>query len=148
MWLAFWIMVYHPFKIHTTFVSVIMFLNSLLGWNSSYFPRFNFCYWCDNCRPRFKFTFVPGAVSITILVSEYLILFEFVYFNVLHLSSCRYTCVLSMFHYSEFLAIAVTNPNTLSVRSFVLDNGWEYKVAAISCWLEFAIEWYLFPGML
>ena len=56
--------------------------------------------------------------------------------------------MLSMFHYSEFLAIAITNPRTLSIRSFVLDNGWEYKVAAISCWTEFAIEWYLFPGKL
>ncbi|KAJ1528826.1 hypothetical protein ONE63_007201 [Megalurothrips usitatus] len=58
-----------------------------------------------------------------------------------------YTCVLSLFHYSEFLAIAVTNPSTLSIRSFVLDNGWEYKVAAITCWVEYCIELYLFPGL-
>ncbi|KAK3932805.1 Protein-S-isoprenylcysteine O-methyltransferase [Frankliniella fusca] len=58
-----------------------------------------------------------------------------------------YTCFLSMFHYTEFLAIAVTNPRSLSVRSFVLDNGVEYKVAAISCWIEFFVELYLFPGL-
>ncbi|XP_026285575.1 protein-S-isoprenylcysteine O-methyltransferase isoform X1 [Frankliniella occidentalis] len=58
-----------------------------------------------------------------------------------------YTCFLSMFHFTEFLAIAVTNPKSLSVRSFVLDNGLEYKVAAIACWIEFFVELYLFPGL-
>lgn len=58
-----------------------------------------------------------------------------------------HTCVLSMFHFSEFLAIAITNPGTLSVRSYVLDNGWEYKVAAIACWFEYLVEAYFFPGL-
>lgn len=54
--------------------------------------------------------------------------------------------MLSMFHFSEFLAIAITNPSTLSVRSYVLDNGWEYKLAAMACWVEYLVEFYFFPG--
>ncbi|GLH01552.1 Protein-S-isoprenylcysteine O-methyltransferase [Gryllus bimaculatus] len=58
-----------------------------------------------------------------------------------------YMCFLSFFHYSEFLMIAITNPRTLSLDSFVLNHSREYAIAAISSWVEFFIEWYFFPGL-
>lgn len=59
-----------------------------------------------------------------------------------------YLCVMSFFHYSEFLAIAWCNPSTLSVDSFILNHSTEYGIAAVSSWVEFFIEIYLFPGKL
>lgn len=58
-----------------------------------------------------------------------------------------YLCVLSFFHYSEFLAIALSNPETLSVDSFILDHSLDYKIAAAASWIEFFIERYIYPGM-
>lgn len=58
-----------------------------------------------------------------------------------------YMAVLAIFHYTEFLAIAWTNPSSLSIDSFVLNHSVAYGVAACSSWIEFAIERYHFPEM-
>ncbi|KAK9500076.1 hypothetical protein O3M35_001413 [Rhynocoris fuscipes] len=58
-----------------------------------------------------------------------------------------YMCVLSFFHYSEFLAISVTNPATLTIDSFILDHSLDYKIAAATSWLEFFVERWFFPEM-
>lgn len=58
-----------------------------------------------------------------------------------------YTTVLASFHYSEFLAIAWTNPATLSIDSFILNHSIAYGVAACLSWIEFLIERYYFEGM-
>jgi protein-S-isoprenylcysteine O-methyltransferase len=57
-----------------------------------------------------------------------------------------YMCFLSFFHYSEFLMIALTNPRTLSLDSFMLKHSVEYGVAAFASWVEFFIERWIFPG--
>ncbi|KAL1116477.1 hypothetical protein AAG570_004950 [Ranatra chinensis] len=59
-----------------------------------------------------------------------------------------YMCVMAFFHYSEFLTIAVSNPDTLSVDSFILNHSPQYKIAAVSSWIEFWIEHALWPGLL
>ncbi|XP_069774706.1 protein-S-isoprenylcysteine O-methyltransferase [Narcine bancroftii] len=56
-----------------------------------------------------------------------------------------YLCSLSFFHYSEFLVTAVINPRSLSLDSFLLNHSAEYKLAAMSSWMEFTIEKLLFP---
>ncbi|XP_063983742.1 protein-S-isoprenylcysteine O-methyltransferase [Diachasmimorpha longicaudata] len=58
-----------------------------------------------------------------------------------------YMSVLSTFHYSEFLAIAWSNPKAVSIDSFVLRHSVAYGIAAGSSWLEFFIERQYFPGM-
>jgi len=57
-----------------------------------------------------------------------------------------YMCFMSFFHYSEFLMIALTNPRTLSLDSFILNHSVEYGVAAVASWTEFLIERWYFPG--
>lgn len=56
--------------------------------------------------------------------------------------------VLSVFHYTEFMAIAFIQPSLLSVDSFVINHSKQYVVAAITSWIEFFIESYFFPSNL
>ncbi|XP_044727476.1 protein-S-isoprenylcysteine O-methyltransferase isoform X2 [Chrysoperla carnea] len=58
-----------------------------------------------------------------------------------------YICVMSLFHFSEFIAIALINPKSLTVDSFVINHSLEYAVAAISSWIEFFIEYHFFPEL-
>uniref|UniRef100_A0A1B6EVX0 Protein-S-isoprenylcysteine O-methyltransferase n=1 Tax=Cuerna arida TaxID=1464854 RepID=A0A1B6EVX0_9HEMI len=58
-----------------------------------------------------------------------------------------YMCVMAFFHYSEFLTIAITNPRTLSIDSYILNHSNEYIIAAITSWVEFFIEVYFFPEL-
>ncbi|KAK6639898.1 hypothetical protein RUM43_008173 [Polyplax serrata] len=58
-----------------------------------------------------------------------------------------YMCVMSFFHYSEFLAIAWCNPRTLSTSSFLLNHSVQYNIAAVASWLEFALEIYIAPSI-
>jgi len=58
-----------------------------------------------------------------------------------------YVCIMSFFHFSEFVAIAITNQKTLSVDSFMLNHSTAYKVAAVASWIEFFIELWLYPDM-
>lgn len=58
-----------------------------------------------------------------------------------------YMCVLSFFHYSEFLTIAICNPKTLSIDSFILDHSLDYKIAAAASWVEFFIEHWLYEDL-
>ncbi|XP_078281649.1 protein-S-isoprenylcysteine O-methyltransferase [Rhinoraja longicauda] len=58
-----------------------------------------------------------------------------------------YLCSLSLFHYSEYLVTAVINPRSLSLDSFLLNHSAEYKLAAMSSWVEFTIEKLLFPDL-
>lgn len=57
-----------------------------------------------------------------------------------------YLCILSIFHFSEFLSIAWCNTSTLSVSSFILNHSREYWVAMAASWMEFVVEVYFFPG--
>lgn len=52
---------------------------------------------------------------------------------------------MSIFHYSEFLAIAWSNPNSLSTSSFILNHSLHYALAAISSWIEFLVEVNFWP---
>ena len=56
-----------------------------------------------------------------------------------------YLCALSFFHFSEYIMTALYNADKLSVDSFLLNHSFEYKIAAVASWLEFMIEFYLFP---
>ncbi|XP_029675132.1 LOW QUALITY PROTEIN: protein-S-isoprenylcysteine O-methyltransferase [Formica exsecta] len=55
-----------------------------------------------------------------------------------------YMTILASFHYSEFLAIAWTNPALLSIDSFILNHSIAYGVAASLSWIEFFIERHYF----
>lgn len=54
---------------------------------------------------------------------------------------------MSIFHYSEFLAIAWSNPKSLSTSSFILNHSLHYALAAISSWIEFLVEVNVWPEM-
>lgn len=58
-----------------------------------------------------------------------------------------YGFMMATFHYSEFLAIAWTNPETLTVDSFILNHSIQYAVAAFTSWFEFGIELHYWPWM-
>lgn len=58
-----------------------------------------------------------------------------------------YITVMSLFHYSEFLAIAWANPHTLSTDTFMLTHSAAYGVAAVASWIEFAVEAYYYPRL-
>ncbi|XP_063708224.1 protein-S-isoprenylcysteine O-methyltransferase [Culicoides brevitarsis] len=58
-----------------------------------------------------------------------------------------YGMFLAVFHYSEYLGIAFSNPSTLSVDSFILNHSLHYHIAAVSSWIEFGLESYFFPQM-
>ncbi|KAJ0176380.1 hypothetical protein K1T71_007559 [Dendrolimus kikuchii] len=58
-----------------------------------------------------------------------------------------YTMVLTMFHFTEFLSVAWTNPSTLTIDSFILNHSVQYGLAAVASWIEWAVEYYFFPGM-
>lgn len=58
-----------------------------------------------------------------------------------------YLVVLSFFHWSEYFTTALTNPDSLTLESYLLDHSREYKLAALASWTEFFIEWLIFPGL-
>lgn len=55
--------------------------------------------------------------------------------------------IMAIFHYSEFLSIAIVQPKQVSVDSFVINHSPQYTIAAVTSWLEFFIESYFFPGI-
>ncbi|KRZ77769.1 Protein-S-isoprenylcysteine O-methyltransferase [Trichinella papuae] len=69
-----------------------------------------------------------------------------VHFEILHLFGW-YLCVLSTFHFTEFIAIAVCSDDTLSIDSFLLNHSVEYWLAAILSWMEYFVEYYYFPSL-
>ncbi|XP_068633531.1 protein-S-isoprenylcysteine O-methyltransferase [Battus philenor] len=73
----------------------------------------------------------------------------------LYLISCNdgwkvfglYLTALTFFHFSEFVAVALSNPKTVTIDSFILNHSVQYAVAAVTSWVEWAVEFYFFPGM-
>lgn len=57
-----------------------------------------------------------------------------------------YLSVMALFHFSEFIAIAIIQPNRVTANSFVLNHSPQYNIAAVTSWIEFFIEAYFFPG--
>ncbi|XP_050502924.1 protein-S-isoprenylcysteine O-methyltransferase isoform X2 [Diabrotica virgifera virgifera] len=58
-----------------------------------------------------------------------------------------YICVMSFFHFSEFIAIGLVQPKFVSTDSFVLNHSPQYIAAAVSSWVEFFVEYYFFPAI-
>ncbi|KAJ8022090.1 Protein-S-isoprenylcysteine O-methyltransferase [Holothuria leucospilota] len=56
-----------------------------------------------------------------------------------------YLCVLSFFHFAEFIFTALYQYPSLTVESFLLNHSFAYAIAAFSSWIEFFIELYLIP---
>lgn len=57
-----------------------------------------------------------------------------------------YAAVMAFFHFSEFFTIAMTNPMSLSLDSFILNHSKQYIIAAVASWIEWSIEFYFWPG--
>ncbi|CAG9786985.1 unnamed protein product [Diatraea saccharalis] len=133
--------------------SVSLFSGTSLGYTSElwaltywgpalYFCLFNFilryCYKGFTYEVSVRSAFL-GAVFAT---GMYLATFENGY-SVFGL----YMMILSMFHFSEFMAVALTNPRTLTIDSFILNHSLQYGLAAVASWTEWAIEFYFFPDL-
>lgn len=58
----------------------------------------------------------------------------------------QYLAILSFFHFSEFMAVAILNPRTLTIDSFILNHSVQYWVAAIASWVEWSLEYYFIPS--
>lgn len=54
--------------------------------------------------------------------------------------------IMAFFHFSEFIAITIIQPSQVTTDSFVINHSPQYIVAAITSWLEFFVESYVFPG--
>ncbi|XP_026314024.1 uncharacterized protein LOC113225801 [Hyposmocoma kahamanoa] len=59
----------------------------------------------------------------------------------------KYLAILSFFHFSEFMAVAILNPRTLTIDSFILNHSVQYWVAAVASWVEWGLEYYFVPSM-
>jgi protein-S-isoprenylcysteine O-methyltransferase len=57
----------------------------------------------------------------------------------------RYMCIMTFFHFSEFIVTSVIRPQNLSTDSFLLNHSKAYGIAASVSWLEYLIELWLFP---
>lgn len=58
-----------------------------------------------------------------------------------------YVVLLSFFHWSEYVSVALTNPRSLRLDSFLLNHSYHYWLAAGASWLEFTVELWLWPGL-
>ncbi|BFZ23277.1 hypothetical protein BsWGS_26316 [Bradybaena similaris] len=58
-----------------------------------------------------------------------------------------YVMALAFFHWSEYQTVALTNPASLTLESFLLDHSREYHLAALASVLEFVSENWVFPEM-
>lgn len=56
-----------------------------------------------------------------------------------------YGLVLCAFHEVEYLLTAAYRPDTLSYDNFLLNHSRAYHMAVLACWLEFWVEWWVFP---
>lgn len=81
-------------------------------------------------------------LGIIFAVGIYVRLFAPLHMNIFG----AYMCVMAFFHFSEFLSMAIIQPKQVSTDSFVINHSPQYIVAAVTSWLEFFIECYLFPG--
>lgn len=57
-----------------------------------------------------------------------------------------YMILLSFFHFSEYFTTSLTNPSTLNLSSFLLDQSVAYVLAIGSSFVEFYIEANYFPN--
>lgn len=58
-----------------------------------------------------------------------------------------YSAIMAFFHIGEFLGIAWSNPQSLSIESFILNHSVQYALAAVVSWIEFALELHFFPKL-
>lgn len=56
-----------------------------------------------------------------------------------------YIILLSTFHFSEYFVTSLTNPATLSLSSFLIDQSSAYAIAISSSFVEYLLEAYLVP---
>ena len=55
--------------------------------------------------------------------------------------------VLALFHLSEYITTALSNPQNLSFDSFLVNHSIQYWAAMLASWLEYAAINYFFPGL-
>jgi len=58
-----------------------------------------------------------------------------------------YLTFLAFFHLSEYLHVAIYNPQSLSADSFLLNHSPEYSIAIASSIVEYFVESLVFPGI-
>uniref|UniRef100_A0A915PJU8 Protein-S-isoprenylcysteine O-methyltransferase n=1 Tax=Setaria digitata TaxID=48799 RepID=A0A915PJU8_9BILA len=58
-----------------------------------------------------------------------------------------YFACIAAFHYGEFLMTALTNRSGLNFSSYLLDHSFAYWAAAVTCWVEYAIEVQFLPRL-
>jgi len=58
-----------------------------------------------------------------------------------------YLMLISTFHLTEFLFVALYHPLDLSYESFLITHSEEYTIAIVASITEFFVEWYLIPCM-
>lgn len=70
-----------------------------------------------------------------------------VIWSITSLSIGLFTIILSIFHLSEYISVALWCPKTLNIKSFLLNHSPQYHIAIFLAYLEYFIEkYYLFPN--
>ncbi|KAI8147518.1 Isoprenylcysteine carboxyl methyltransferase family-domain-containing protein [Fennellomyces sp. T-0311] len=57
-----------------------------------------------------------------------------------------FLAALATFHFLEYLATALFNPDTLTLDSYLINHSPHYHAAHAAAFLEFVIEYYFFPS--
>ncbi|KAI8335043.1 Isoprenylcysteine carboxyl methyltransferase family-domain-containing protein [Chlamydoabsidia padenii] len=57
-----------------------------------------------------------------------------------------FLCALALFHFLEYLATALFNPDKLSLDSFLINHSPHYHAAHAASLIEFIVEYYFFPN--
>jgi protein-S-isoprenylcysteine O-methyltransferase len=58
-----------------------------------------------------------------------------------------YLGFLTFFHFSEYLAISLSHPESLTLDSFMLNHSIQYELAAVISWVEFFVEVHFYPEL-
>ena len=58
-----------------------------------------------------------------------------------------YMMGMAVFHFSEFHLTAIYNSGTLCFDSFLLNHSREYGIAAVVSWVEYLVEYIIYPDM-
>ncbi|CAK1551378.1 unnamed protein product [Leptosia nina] len=139
------------YSLSSTVFTLTLFSGNILGYTSELWalkywgPGLYFCLLNFILRYSLKGFSYEIAIRSAFLGSVLALGLYLTSFDAVWRAFGLYIMALSIFHFSEFFAVAVTNRQTLTIDSFILNHSIQYWVAAVASWIEMAIESYFFP---
>ncbi|ESO12688.1 hypothetical protein HELRODRAFT_105479 [Helobdella robusta] len=131
-----------------TFCSGLLICLIDLSSDSDQFIYISFLYVLIFCS-IIKFFF--NSTNFQISLRSYMLGSAFSYgimlaFSDMSLRLCGwYIAALAFFHWSEYFATSITNPQNLNLDSFLLNHSREYHLAVVASFIEYVLEWMVIP---